>query len=713
MTMREPNDMDILRRRLARLRQGLWLWHFGAGASRILGVLALLALVSLLIDRSLRMDLVQRAISLCLALGALLALAWRELVRPMTRRIGAESLLLRVERSRPELKGRLVAAWEFAAMAELPEGASPVLVQAAIEQGRVLAEGTTFRGVLDWARFRQRIQIGAVALAAMLSLALGAPDTMRLWFARNVLLQDVAWPQLTHLSVQGVVNGTLRVPAGGDLDLIVRAEGEQPDEVRFRYADKTGNSYSEQIPRVGDAFSTVFRNVSEPFKLRISGGDDQTGWIPVELVPRPEITSLAVSVEPPAYTGRRRAVLDARTGIFPVLAGSSVVLDGRASQGLREVNVAVEANRLLALNASNAAAFSIRLAPEQVKSATYRIQAVATNGVPTLRPMTVGLRVEPDRPPRVTASLDGIGQMILPRAVVPVVCDLQDDYGVASAWLEYQCQSPTGGSSGPVQSPLALPSAPATGGVVRVSHTLEIASLHMDVDATMSLRAAAKDGNTLTGPGLGQSASFTLRVVTEEELRRELIRREQTARQRLERLIQEQRALSDESRLFASSEDSAIRRDEARLLRSEKRQKQILPALTSITAGIAQIRAEAFNNRLEPEPSPLLKRLDGSVLGPLRDIAAGIVPETADRVTIARQKTSSSDGPKAWRDAEAAQRRMIAALMDVRKNLLSSDEASELVRIMEEILSGQRKVISDTKKDADKAISDIFDKPKK
>jgi len=708
--MDDRHDMKAIRRRLSRLRLGLRLWQFGAGTSRLLSVLTALVFLSLAIDRGVRMDHTQRLLSLIIGVTALLVMAWREIVRPLSRRVSSEALLLRVEQRQPDLENRLIAAWEFASMAEPPPGASPELVASAIEQGRAAAERTDFRGVLDWPHFGRRAGLGGVALAALLALAVGAPETLRLWFSRNILLSEVQWPQRTHLRVQGLVEGVLRVPVAGDLELLVRAEGVPPSEVVFRYKDNSGVSYSEQMPQAAEVYRTVFRGVTEPFRLQVSGGDDRTEWIAVQLLPRPEITNVTVTVEPPAYTGRKRTTLDARLGQYSAPAGSSVVLDGGASMPLGELDVTIEGNRLQTLSLSNETRFAIRLPPEQVKTATYRLQALSQSGVAALRPTPVSLRVEPDRPPRVTARLEGIGQLVLPRAVVPVVCDLQDDYGVAAAWLEYQYQSPTGQNSGPLQAPIPLPATPPTGGVIQAGCTLEIAPLRLDPDATLSLRVAARDGNTLSGPGQSQSASFTLRVVTEEELRLDLIRREQALRQRVERLIQEERALADESRVFHSGTDPLKDKGAARFLQAEKRQRQVPPTLASIIVALAQIRNEAYNNKLEPAPAPLLKRLDEAILAPLRDVTATLLPEAVARVTAARQRTNDTDRRAAWREAESLQRRVIAALMDVRKSMLSSEDVSELMRLMEEIVASQKNVNRETERKAARAIENIFEK---
>ena len=709
--MYDQQDMHAIRRNVNRLRLCLRLWQLGVGTSRLLGVMTALLLLSLAVDRGLRMDHAQRLLAAIAGVIALVMLAWRWMVRPLCRPVSTEALLLHVERCHPDLKYRLVAAWEFAAMPAPPPGTSPELMDATIQQGLLAAKESAFRGVLDWARFRRRTRLGCVALAALLTLVVGAPQTLQLWYARNILLRDVEWPRRTHLRVQGLVAGVLRVAREDDLVVLVRAEGVQPREVMFRYADDAGAAYSEQMPLVGSVYRTVFSSVTEPFRLQVSGGDDRTDWIPVELLSRPVLTEVTVTVEPPAYTGRKPTRLDARMGTFAVPAGSHVVLNGCVSLPVREVDVVLDGQPLQTLSLTNASSFAIHLPPEQVKTATYRLQAVAANGVSTLRPTLVGLRVEPDRPPRVTATLDGIGQMVLPRAVVPVVCEFQDDYGVAAAWLEYQSQSPTGGNSGVIQAPIQLPASSSTGGVSRVNHTLELISLDLDADASLSLRVAARDGNTLTGPGQGQSASYTLRVVTEEALRQDFVRREQMLRQQMERVIQEQSALADESKLFYAGTEKPKDQDTWRFLQVEKRQRQIPQTLAAIMTGLAQIRREAYNNRLDPEPSPLRKRLEEQALTPLRGVDETLLPEAGARVAAARQtKAAGKERDAAWRDAEDAQRRVVAALQDVLKNMLASEDVSDLMRLMEEILTDQKRINQETDRKAGKAIEGVFEK---
>ena len=709
MNMQDSRNIDTIRQRLARLRSSLRLWQTVAGAARCLVVIAGLVLVSLAVDRIARMDYAQRALCLIIGSAVLLWTVWHRIVRPLSRRPSPEALLLRVERHQPDLQNRLIAAWEFSTMPQAPPGASAALVTSTIEQGRSAARDVDFCAALDWPRFRQRAYTGAAAAAAIIVLTVVAPQTMRIWVSRNILLGDGEWPRRTHLRVDGLVDGNLHVPTAGDLELVVRAEGVQPDEVGLHYTDPSGAAYSEQMPLVGNTYRTLFRNVTEPFRIRLRGGDHRTDWIPVQVLPRPEITSVSVAIEPPAYTGRKLTTLETTTDAYGIPAGSSVILSGRASLPLGRVDVTIKGEQLHVPEIKNDAQFSLRLPPEQIRTATYRLLAVGARGIPALRPTSIALRVEPDRAPAVTAALDGIGRLVLPRAVVSVTCELQDDYGVESAWLEYRHRSATGKDSDMIRVPLPLPDH-NTGDPIRVGHTLKLAPLQLAPDATVSIQVAARDGNTLSGPGLSRTATFTLRVVTEKELRKDFVRREQMLRQRLEYLIQEQSALADESRSFHAGREDLTDTSTARFLRAEKRQRRITPALDSIIAGLARIRHEAYNNQLEMEPSPLVKRLDEQVLAPLGAVTATLLPEITRRVADARECTDETKRDSAWRDAETAQQHTVAALQSVRKSLLALEDVNEVMGLMAEVLTDQENVTRETERKAKKVIEEVFEK---
>jgi hypothetical protein len=90
------------------------------GTSRLAIALLLLVFASFLVDRTIRMDRVQRAFCLTLSLSGLGVLAYRRLVRPVRRALPDEVLALRIEARHPELAENLLAAVQFGRMGRAP-----------------------------------------------------------------------------------------------------------------------------------------------------------------------------------------------------------------------------------------------------------------------------------------------------------------------------------------------------------------------------------------------------------------------------------------------------------------------------------------------------------------------------------------------------------------------------------------------------------------
>src|SRR6185295_19157262 len=113
----------------------------------------------------------------------------------------------------------------------------------------------------------------------------------------------------------------VRVARGSDVPVVVRASGLVPDEVVLHFPDdhELGLGASG-----GSSFRTILRACQENVDFYVTGGDD-TDEHPRErlvVLQPPDVAGLAISIEPPAYSG-----LAARTEFdrdVEVLAGSKV-----------------------------------------------------------------------------------------------------------------------------------------------------------------------------------------------------------------------------------------------------------------------------------------------------------------------------------------------------------------------------------------------------
>lgn len=707
-----------IRRGLARLRRARAAWVGVDALAAFAACAVAFVAVSLPLDRLLRLDGPQRTVVLALAVGAMAVLAWRRLIRPLARGLPDDLLARAVEASRRDLGESLLSAVEFARMDDpAASGYSPAMVRAAIDLGRRRAAGVDFLRALDRGRLRRNLLVILAAGAVLAAAVALFPDTMHLWWQRNVLLASVAWPQQTHLAIVGAEDGTLVCPRGDDLAVEVRADpaGVVPRVVTLDHRQPGGTAGSETMRVVGgDRFRTVFPNVLEPFRLRVRGGDDVTPWHAVRLVERPVVADLTLRYAPPAYVGAEPRDLPKNVASYPVLAGSTVEVRGTASKPLARARMTVDDAAPADLERVGERGFRTTLAGEDLRTGVYAVALTDTTGLASRTPARFSLRVMPDRTPTVRARLDGIGDLIVPRAVLPIRATLRDDYAVRKAELVCTTAVEKDGGTETVRLPFGGPEQTWDRKEIEVAHRQDCRPLDLPVGSRLTLRIEATDNDAVTGPKVGASRGFTLKVVSEDDLRADLLRREQEQRLECERLLRDQRTLAENARALRAvldASDRALEEEDERLLATtEKRQRLVAGRCTAIADAFAQILAEVENNRLEADPQVARDRLGHKIIEPLRRLARRDVPEAAD--LLDRAKRAGPDAPARTAgldEAVAAQGRIVADLRDVLQNMVKWEGYQEAVSLLREVLRAQKNVSQETIEEQERRIRSIFD----
>ena len=749
-----PGDLGALAAKLRALRRAVRLWIVIDGACALICAAVGLGLLSLAVDYHLRMDRAQRAVCLALAGVGLAWVAWRRLVRPLLARLDDDHLCLRVEAGHRRLGECLINAVQFSRMLEAqtprartgsapfsakrkggrhPSGPSPhrlavsdlystAMLRATIEQGARAAEGLDFGEVLDRARRRRNLlQGGAVAALVAAAFAL-SPGVTGLWLGRNVLLGRAEWPRDTRLAILGAQAGALTLPRGDDLELRVVADaaGVVPPVVRLDYralgADRGG---TDDVNRVGDnEFPWRIENVQEPFELRARGGDDVTDWVRVNLVERPAVERLTLVAEPPAYTGRERRPLPQGAGAGSLPNGSRLEVQGRANKALASARLqppgeGVEPVRMVVTGGE---AFRSVIPADRLAPGTYGITLTDTGGLASRRPRRFSVKLVPDRKPVVRVKLEGIGEMITPSAVIPLQCDVSDDYAVADARLV--CRHAESESVNAPPEALRLAEIEGALGRSKISRLcrFEVDRLKLAVGSVLSLYLEARDNDALTGPKTGLSGSFTLKVVNKEELLAHLMRREQELRLEFERLIREQKKLLQDSMAV----QAAVRlrpkgdledKDRQLLVKNEKRQRLARGRCQSVASHFADILEEVRNNRLDEDGGAVSRRLGGRIIAPLRALARQSVPRAADHLDAAARNAGEPDRlAKSLADAVAEQRRIVTTMERILQDMVKWESYEEAVRLLRDILQAQDELRLETRKELERRIRDIFDK---
>ena len=707
--------------RLSQLRSQMTRWFLVDGLSRVLWLIIGLCVLDLPIDWYFHMDKPQRVVMLALIGAAVAWLVWRRLVRPLSVEVSDDALCLQVEKGNKQLSEGLISALQFARMPDVAaRGMSPMLVRQTVLYGTQAARNVNFGSVLDAKQFQVNVGLVVIALACVVGAGVGMAvkgSFLNTWFNRNVLLGDKLWPQKTYLDVKRVKDGKVKFPRGEDWTQVVEVTPDSevvPENVYIDFRHSRGRSV-QSMKKIADRpreFETVFSNVIEEFEFRARGGDAVSPWIQVQLVETPAVEVLRLLVTPPKYTGEKVLELPAGKGPYFVLKGSSLKLSGKANKPLAEASLVIEGKKH-PLELAQGMDFSGLVGAKDLLAGQYVIDLHDTENLTSRRPTAFGLRIRADREPRVRTKLIGVSGMVVPRARIPLNARISDDYGVTSVEVKYLWRDDVAQTTNEGKLPLPAAKELLKKAEFAFDDVLDLEPLRIPTGTSLNFHVAALDNDDVSGPNLGKSSDFLLRVVTEEELRTDLLRREKEQRQEFERLLKNEEDLLTDCKALQAGVTSAASLSQGQkdlLMQFQRRQKVIGTNVAAIAERLSGIVIEILNNRIEDPAGKLEKRLREDIIRPMQEIADLGVPSAVAELDKAR-RLSAEAAPRgeALQAAVTRQQEIVDQMQEVLRHLVKSEGYQEAVNLLYEIQKSQQDVFDKTVKEKQDRIKGIIE----
>ena len=705
-------------RKLNQLRRKLTSWILVHGFSRWLLVILAVLVLNMALDRFFKMDFAQRTIMLCLMGAGALAYFFYRVIRPLSSRPNDDALLYEVEDKNTELNQSLISGVQLAREKNLAaQGTSPELAQATIDHGIEQAGKVNFGSALDASKAQQNwlLLFAGLILAGLLGYGVMQTDFLRTWFNRNILLSDDQWPQQTYLEIVGVEDGLMKVPRGSDhrqLVHIVEESQIKDVEVTLELDTPSGRTLHRMKPTGkldGREKVFVFHNVSSEFRFRASGGDATTPWAEIKLVEPPAIVEQKLEALLPEYTGMTSLPL-VGTGPHSVLVGSQLKVGITANKPLKSAVVKNGDDEYpMTQIGDDKLNFAVQLPGDGsvLKGGQYEFALTDETGLASTRRSKFEITIKDDKPPKVRASLLGISGLVVPRARLPVSYNAADEYGLTQ--MEFDCNWKSGDDDSAVVSRL-LPFVDTKDEngkflpTMQSVHAWELEDLKLTPGTSFRFAVKATD-NRPEEPGTGRSQEFLLRIVSVEELRADLLRREVEQRKAFQQAYDAQLELSAELRAI-----SAMRREgqsvadfdagrEARLIGLTRDQKSIGTSLDRIANRFEEFLVEVDNNKLDEKVEELdmgvsiSTRFDQGISGPIRRLDADLISLASRNLDNCRRAASNQSqlAPAVDKTVEV-QQRVLDEMKKILDSMVQSEGFQELVNGLLEIQKEQENV---------------------
>ena len=507
--------------KIAAVRSKHLMVESGMGVSSSVGFGVLVLTLAMFADWALDLAWGVRALLFVANAGIVGYLLGRYVIHPFLNQPDDDAVALLVEHGKPQFHSRLIASLQLTRPGAIPANSAAALVRALVRETEALAEGVAFTEVIKTDRFAKLAVFAVAVVAAAGFLFVKGEDVSRDLLARAFLSRSVEVPRKTRVAS---FTGDVMIPRGESVTLEALAKGLIPTSGKL--VMKFASGRTQEFPLEASAtdrarFSRTLENVQDSFTYRIVLNDGRSREARVDAIVRPTLTRLDAQQAFPAYTklGTRPQSL----GDLTLLAGGRLLLKVTASKELsrgsvhllgltNQIPLKLDKNAAIAtaeipLPTSGLTGFSVHLVDkfkmESKDDAVYRVDLV------------------PDKAPVVRITFpERKEELITQLATVLVGFEALDDFAVSKIFLRY---SVDGGSAQGVEMVLDDP----TQRSVRRRYEWKVGALKplIPEGSLVEYWIEAQDNNDVTGPGLGVSERYVVKVVSESEKRADLMAR--------------------------------------------------------------------------------------------------------------------------------------------------------------------------------------------
>jgi hypothetical protein len=590
--------------RFAELTRRILVWEAtGWIVTALLGAFTLLALADrcFLIEDGTRRFFASAAYAGVLGLGY-----W--LLRAALRRRNPTDVALALEAQAPHaaLQERISTTVELASRSNSGEGLSAAMVERVADEAAQCIQVLNIDSLPNRNGMRRALRIGAALLALLVLLCIPSRLQMRTAYCRAFF----PWANLQRpgSTAIDVLTGSTRVVDGETVDVQIHTTGDAVSEAYLE--TRQANGSWQEVRMEGDAsagrFNLALGPLHEKMEYRARAGDGRSAAYDIDVLPRPEIAGLKITIHQPTYTELPAQTFERLNGDISVLHGSHVELAVDANIKLDAALLEFPDDRRVSMAVQDKGA---SVAFDITQDTTYRVRLRSIDGVGNPDAPLFSIHALPDLPPQVTVIKPQSDETVDANSVLPFEAKAEDDYGITSMRIVVQSEE----QHEPIVFPLEKPA--ESGKVWLVTQPWDLAGLALNSTQTISYCVEATD----TNGSVGRSDERRLHLAggRKRQMNQLLLRLDEAQKLLISAHNQFGRAAQDveEMRLVFRSDDSDFQSAD-RLLLSEtlnRIARDVRSAGSSVERGLPDSEAGALHTLLEALNGSLTRFADTSI----------------------------------------------------------------------------------------------------
>ncbi len=646
------------------------------------------------------------AIKLALLAGSLGLLGYavhKYSVVPLRLEKGLIPAALQIEKNHPELKGRLVAALQFRHLNLDRTNFSKALIELTGLQAAELAGRIDFTEIVSGYPLYRKLRGGLLVTALAVALGLLIPGFFST--AIDVYSQPttlVAPPPGFSLTV---VPGNVERVKYSDIELggVLVGRG-LPAEVSVHYRFVDGRWQNEKLAldrngrpvvtlRDSLPFAITLKQVRRSLDYYVTAGDIQSQPYRIEVVDRPRVTSLKVTIDYPPYTRLESLHLDENTGSFAALVGSRVSLEIGANRDIAQGELVIDDSLHQTMTCAGPRATSgFTLS----KDFTYYVLVHDRQGEQNPDPIAYTVTAVPDEYPVIDVLFPGFDLNLDESMLIPFKLHITDDYGFSSLVLKYQIVS--GGRKGADNvAVINFPARLQIDGEVTFNWDMEGFDLLPSDYVLYHFELA--DNDKVSGPKVTATRVYAARLPSIDEIVKDAQTDQDSRLTESERILQEQKEMTQKLDQMVREMKTNQKMDWQSKKEMENlaaQQQKTVDRLEEMAREMQASLQKMDKNNLVSEQI-LQKMMELQKL--FSEIATPQMKEALKKLQDALKEMSEEDLKKALEEAQLTQEEMLKRLertIELLKRLQIQQTMSAMLKMAEEMLLEQNRVNVET-----------------
>jgi len=472
---------------------------------------------------------------LIIAVGGLIAFVFAPIFRaPKPRRIAVE-----IEKEYPQLETRLVSAFDLMAIDAEKLGYSSEIISAAVMDTGDKISGLNPGKIAPYRKLREKSAWLAFSLLLMVGVLAAFPATFQEGLKRSANpFRHIPRQSQTNLKV---TPGDTQVTKYGNLEIEIEASGKIPETITvYRIFDHNSERGFKAVADEESErrWSFNFEDVKRDFSYYVIGGDYTSRVFDVQVVNRPRIVSLRLTLNYPGYTGLPSQAFDSNDGVVDAPYGTYVTVETKFSSE-------IESGELVF---SDTTETPMKIDGERAegtfrvtKPGFYSINVRDEEGLTNDDPIQYPIRVRMDEHPTVEITSPGVDVDLTDDMLVPLSILAEDDYGFSSFKLVYYIEKNSGDTLR-TTIPFDTWGKPQ----VAVDYLWNLGDIGMVPNDIVLYWIEAFDNDRVTGPKMAKSRVYSVRFPSIDEIIRDVSEERNQQMNDVEEVARQERELQKE-----------------------------------------------------------------------------------------------------------------------------------------------------------------------